>query len=54
MDSLKFNRLALETQLKVAEAAVEQAQAALEYAETQLKYTEIRSPVDGMVSCWRA
>jgi HlyD family secretion protein len=49
MDALHFNRLSLEAQLKLAEAAVDQAQGALENAEANLEYTRILSPVDGMV-----
>ncbi len=49
MDQYKFNRIALQAQLKVAEAAVQQAEGSLQNSETNLKYTEIRSPVDGVV-----
>jgi HlyD family secretion protein len=49
MDALHFNRLSLEAQVKLAEAAVQQAQGALANSEANLGYTEIRSPVDGMV-----
>jgi HlyD family secretion protein len=49
MDQYKFNRIALDAQLKVAEAAVQQAQGNLENSKTNLEYTEIRSPVDGIV-----
>ena len=53
MDSLRFNRLALEAQVKVAEAAVAarppHRPGLLEYSETQLEYTNIYSPVDGIV-----
>lgn len=49
MDSLRFNRLSLEAQVKVAQAAVSQAQAALVYSKLQLDYTNICSPVDGII-----
>ncbi|MBA4107944.1 MAG: hypothetical protein C0485_19605 [Pirellula sp.] len=49
IDRFHFNRLQLEAQLKVAEAAVKQADAALSNAKTNLDYTKIRSPVDGYV-----
>lgn len=49
MDQYKFNRIALEAQVKVTEAAVQQAQGNLANSETNLEYTEIRSPVDGIV-----
>ncbi len=49
IDRFHFNRLQLEAQLKVAQAAVQQADAALNNAEANLDYTKIRSPVDGYV-----
>jgi HlyD family secretion protein len=49
MDALHFNRLSLEAQVKLAQAAVDQAEGALENSKANLEYTEIRSPVDGMV-----
>ncbi|HJQ78696.1 MAG TPA: efflux RND transporter periplasmic adaptor subunit [Lacipirellulaceae bacterium] len=49
MDALHFNRLALEAQLKLAEAAVDEAQGGLANAKANLEYTKILSPVDGMV-----
>lgn len=49
MDQYRFNRLSLEAQLNVAEAAVKQAQANLDNSKANLNYTEIRSPVDGIV-----
>lgn len=49
MDQFRFNRLSLDAQLKVAEAAVKQAEAGLENSKANLAYTEIRSPVDGIV-----
>jgi HlyD family secretion protein len=49
LDQVKFNRMSLEAQLKVAEAAVDQALGNLENSETNLEYTDIRSPVDGIV-----
>lgn len=49
MDQFKFNRMALEAQLTVAETSVLQAQASLDTSEANVAYTEIRSPVDGVV-----
>jgi HlyD family secretion protein len=49
MDKVKFNRMSMEAQLTVANAAVEQAKATLENSQAQRNYTEIRSPVDGIV-----
>ncbi|MEX0939144.1 MAG: efflux RND transporter periplasmic adaptor subunit [Pirellulales bacterium] len=49
MDQFRFNRMALEAALDVAEANVLQAQANLENSELNLQYTKILSPVDGMV-----
>jgi HlyD family secretion protein len=49
MDALHFNRLSLDAQLKLSEAAVDQAVGALENAKANLGYTKILSPVDGMV-----
>jgi HlyD family secretion protein len=49
MDAIHFNRLSLEAQVKLAEAAVKQAIGALENAQANLEYTKILSPVDGMV-----
>jgi HlyD family secretion protein len=49
IDRFHFNRLQLEAQLKVADAAVQQAQAALNNANANLGYTKITAPVDGIV-----
>lgn len=49
MDKIKFNRMSLEAQLKVAKTAVDQAKATLDNSKANLDYTEIRSPVDGIV-----
>jgi HlyD family secretion protein len=49
MDQFKFNRMALEAQLIVAQASVEQAEGNLKNSEANLEYTEIRSPVDGII-----
>lgn len=49
MDQFKFNRISLESQVGVMEAAVQQAQANLDTSLLNLGYTEIRSPVDGLV-----
>jgi HlyD family secretion protein len=50
MDQFKFNRISLEAQLKLAEAAVKQAEATLENSKVNLGYTEIRAPADGIVT----
>lgn len=49
IDRFHFNRLQLEAQLKVANAAVQQADAALNNSQANLGYTKIRSPVDGII-----
>jgi HlyD family secretion protein len=49
VDRFHFNRLQLDAQLRVADAAVEQAEAQLNNAEANVKYTKIESPVDGIV-----
>jgi HlyD family secretion protein len=49
IDRFHFNRLQLEAQLQVAEAAVKQADASLNNATINLEYTKIRSPVDGII-----
>jgi HlyD family secretion protein len=49
LDQLRYNRMALEAQLLVAEAAKTQAEASLNNSLTNLDYTEIKSPVDGIV-----
>ena len=49
IDRFHFNRLQLEAQLQVAEAAVQQADAVLSNAKANLDYTKIRSPVDGII-----
>lgn len=49
LDQLKYNRMALEAQLSVAEAAVTQAEANLKNSETNQEYTQIEAPVDGLV-----
>ncbi|GIW81268.1 MAG: RND transporter [Gemmatales bacterium] len=49
MDQFKFNRMALEAQLTVAEMMVEQARANLEQSTANVGYTKIRSPVDGII-----
>jgi HlyD family secretion protein len=49
LDKVRFNRISLEAQVKVAEASVEQAQAQLDLSIANLKYTDIISPVDGIV-----
>jgi HlyD family secretion protein len=49
IDRFHFNRLQLEAQLQVADAAVRQADASLSNATANLDYTKIRSPVDGII-----
>lgn len=49
MDQFKFDRMAREADLVVAETNRLQAQAQLENSEANLEYTEVRSPVDGIV-----
>lgn len=49
MDQVRFNRLSLEAQLQVAQAAILQAEANLENSQVNLAYTKITSPVDGVV-----
>jgi HlyD family secretion protein len=50
MDSFHFERVTLEAQLKLAEAAVQQSHSSLANSITNLEYTDIVSPVDGMVT----
>lgn len=49
IDRFHFNRLQLEAQLKVADAAIQQATASRDNAKANLDYTKISSPVDGIV-----
>jgi HlyD family secretion protein len=49
MDKLRFARMGLEAQLRLAQAQARQAQANLQNSLTNLGYTKIRSPVDGVV-----
>ncbi|MCA9167809.1 MAG: efflux RND transporter periplasmic adaptor subunit [Planctomycetales bacterium] len=49
LDSLRFNREALEAQLSLTKASVQQAEAILQNSRANLDYTQIRSPVDGIV-----
>jgi HlyD family secretion protein len=49
MDQYRFSRMALEAQVKLAEASVLQAQGNLENSKANVGYTEIASPVDGIV-----
>jgi HlyD family secretion protein len=49
MDKVKFGKLALEAQLKVAKQNVKQAEANLKTSQQNLDYTKIVSPVDGVV-----
>jgi HlyD family secretion protein len=49
LDRLKFNRLALEAAVTIANASVEQAKANLDNSATNLGYTKIKSPVKGMI-----
>lgn len=49
IDQYRYNAMALQAQLKVAEASVDQAEANLRNSRANLGYAEIRSPVDGVV-----
>ncbi|MEX2175646.1 MAG: efflux RND transporter periplasmic adaptor subunit [Pirellulaceae bacterium] len=49
LDKVKFNRMALAAQVKVAETSIDQALAQLDNSLLNLGYTKIRSPVDGIV-----
>jgi HlyD family secretion protein len=49
LDRVRFNRMSLEAQLVIAEAAVERARAGLTNSQANLDYCEIRSPEDGMI-----
>lgn len=49
LDRVRFNRMQLEAQLKLAQAAIRQAEAQLVFTIAQLRYTDIRAPVDGII-----
>jgi HlyD family secretion protein len=49
LDRVRFNRMQLGAQLKLADAAIVQAKAQLVFSKAQLDYTEIRAPVDGII-----
>jgi HlyD family secretion protein len=49
LDQVKFSRISLEAQIKIAEASIDQAKASLSNSEQNLDYTEIRAPEDGMI-----
>ncbi len=49
LDRVRFNRMSLEAQVVIAEAAVERAKATLTNSQANLDYCEIRSPEDGMI-----
>jgi HlyD family secretion protein len=49
LDRVRFNRMQLEAQLKLAEASIVQAEAQLVFTKAQLKYTDIKAPVDGII-----
>jgi len=49
LDEKRFARLALESEIVMAEAAIEQSVANLETSETNLGYTRILAPVGGVV-----
>ncbi len=49
LDELRFNKMAQEAELTVAETNVEQARATLENSQTNLGYTKISAPVDGII-----
>ena len=49
MDQYRFNRMALEAQLKVAQKSVATALASLSNSRANLAYCDIRSPVNGVI-----
>jgi HlyD family secretion protein len=49
LDRVRFNRMQLEAQVKLAQAAIVQAEAQLVFSQAQLRYTDIKSPVDGII-----
>jgi HlyD family secretion protein len=49
LDKVRFHRMSVEAQLKVAETSIDQAEAQLELTVANLNYTDIVSPVDGIV-----
>ncbi|HEY2414412.1 MAG TPA: efflux RND transporter periplasmic adaptor subunit [Pirellulaceae bacterium] len=49
LDRVRFNRMQLEAQVKLAQAAIVQADAQLVFSLAQLRYTDIKSPVDGII-----
>src|SRR4051794_7140851 len=49
LDRVRFNRMQLEAQLKLAQAAIKQAAAQLVFSQAQLRYTDIKAPVDGII-----
>ena len=49
IDRVRFNRMSLEAQQVIAEAAVERAKATLSNSQANLDFCEIRSPEDGMI-----
>jgi HlyD family secretion protein len=49
LDRVRFNRMQLEAQLKLAQAAIAQAKAQLVFTEAQLRYTDIKAPADGII-----
>lgn len=50
MDQQRFNRMAREAEISVAQSNVAQARAQLENSQANMAYTEIRSPVDGIIT----
>jgi HlyD family secretion protein len=49
MDNLKYAKIALEAQKKLAEANIDAAEASVKYAKRNLELAEIKSPVNGIV-----
>ena len=49
MDQLKYSKIALEAQKKLAEANIDAAEASVKYAKRNLDLADIKSPVDGIV-----
>jgi len=49
LDRVRFNRMQLEAQYKLADAAIKQAEAQLAFTKAQLDYCLIKAPADGII-----
>ncbi len=49
LDRVRFNRMQLEAQNKLADAAIKQAEAQLAFSQAQLDYCLIKAPADGII-----